>query len=80
MKTNTNKKHIINPEKKLGVEKKQYRNGYRLYTYIHENDCVYKFVTVDVGIFYTSVICTLYDVNPSYQCTRQVQKYDFWNF
>lgn len=73
-------KHIISPEKQLGVQKKQYRNGYKLLTYIHENGCTYKFITVSVLVTYSFVCLTLYDVAPIYQSTREVQKMDFWNF
>ena len=75
----TNKKHIINPEKQLGVQKKQYRNGYNLYTYTHKEGYTYKFITASVCVFYTKVIYTLFDINPTYQYLRKAQKYDFWN-
>lgn len=47
MKTNTNKKHIINPEK-MGVQKRNYGNGYDLYISHEPLDIIISRVIVSV--------------------------------
>lgn len=72
------KKHIVIPEKHLGVVKTTIPNGYKLLKY--KASCVagnyYNLTTVLVMRFRLTTHCVLFDVTRTYKCERSTKQSD----
>lgn len=72
------KKHIVTPEKHLGVVKTATPNGYKLLRY--KASCVagncYNLTTVLVMRFRLTTHCVLFDVTSTYKCERKTKQSD----
>ena len=72
------KKHIVTPEKQLGVVKTTTPNGYKLLKY--KASCVagnyYNLTTVLVMRFHLTTHCVLFDVTRTHTCERKTKQSD----
>ena len=77
----TTKKHIVTPEKHLGVVKTTTPNGYKLLKY--KASCVagnyYNLTTVLVMRFRLTTHCVLFDVTCAHKCKRKTKQSDAVN-
>ena len=73
------RKHIVNPVKNMGVQKKQYKNGYTLFTYKIRGDVRYSLVTVFTIVNYDRVTTLLIDVKITHNSERVPKEWDFKN-
>lgn len=72
------KKHIVNPEKHLGIVKTTTPDDYKLLKY--KASCVagnyYNLVTVLVMRFHLTTHCVLFDVTRTHKCERSTKQSD----
>lgn len=72
------KKHIVTPEKHLGIVKTITPNGYKLLKY--KASCVagnyYNLTTVLVMRFRLTTYCVLFDVTHTHKCERSTKQSD----
>lgn len=78
MRRQQTKKHIVTPEKHLGVVKTTTPNGYKLLRYV--TSCVagnyYNLTTVLVMRFRLTSHCVLFDVTRTHKCERKTKQSD----
>lgn len=78
MRRQQTKKHIVTPEKHLGVVKTTTPSGYKLLRYKPSGvaGCYYNLVTVLVMHSWRTTYCMLFDVIRSHECERKTKQSD----
>lgn len=74
----TTKKHIVTPEKQLGIVKTTTPSGYKLLRYKPSGVAgyYYNLVTVFVTRSWRTTYCVLFDVTRSHECERKTKQSD----
>ena len=78
MRRHQTKKHIVTPEKHLGVVKTTTPSGYKLLRYKPSGVAgyYYNLVTVLVTHSWRTTYCMLFDVTCSHECERKTKQSD----